>query len=59
MDLIQQIMDFKFFKISKVTNSNPAIVEFNLNSVTTNPGVAKTAQNSFGVIISKGDYPSI
>ena len=48
---------FKFFKVSSVTNSNPAIVEFNLNSVTTNPGVAKTAQNSFGVIISKGDYP--
>ncbi len=48
---------FKFFKVSSVTNSNPATIEFNLNSVTTNPGVAKTAQNSFGVIISKGDYP--
>ena len=48
---------FKFFKVSAVTNSNPATIEFNLNSVTTNAQVAKTAQNSFGVIISKGDYP--
>ena len=41
---------FKFFTISAVNNTNPATIQFNLNSVTTNPGVAKTTQNSFGVI---------
>ena len=44
---------FKFFKITKVTNNNPATIEFNLSSVTTNAGVAKTNQNSFGNLISK------
>ena len=49
---------FKFFKITKVTNNNPATIEFDLSSVTTNAGVAKTNQNSFGILISKNDYPS-
>ncbi len=48
---------FKFFKITKVTNNNPATIEFDLSSVTTNAGVAKTNQNSFGNLISKNDYP--
>ena len=49
---------FKFFKLTKVTNNNPATIEFDLSSVTTNAGVAKTNQNSFGILISKNDYPS-
>ena len=48
---------FKFFKISAVTNTNPTTIEFNLSAVTSNAGIAKTNQNSFGVIISKNDYP--
>ena len=49
---------FKFFKISAVNNTNPATIEFDLSSITTNAGIAKTNQNSFGVLISKDDYPT-
>ena len=48
---------FKFFKISGVNNTNPATIEFDLSPFTTNAGIAKTVQNSFGVLISKNDYP--
>ena len=49
---------FKFFKITKVTNNNPATIEFDLSSITSNAGVAKTNQNSYGILISKSDYPT-
>ena len=49
---------FKFFKITAFNNTNPATVEFDLSSITTNAGVAVTSQNSFGVLISKDDYPT-
>ena len=48
---------FKFFKITSMVNNNPATVEFNLSSITNNPGVAKTDQNLFAQIISRDDYP--
>ena len=48
---------FKFFKITAVNNTNPATIEFDLSPFTSNAGIAKTTQNSFGVIISKKDYP--
>ncbi len=48
---------FKFFKITAVNNTNPATIEFDLSQFTSNAGIAKTAQNSFGVVISKNDYP--
>ena len=41
---------FKFFKITAFNNTNPATVEFDLSSITTNVGVAVTSQNSFGVL---------
>ena len=49
---------FKFFKITKVSNNNPATIEFDLSSITSNAGVAKTNQNSYGILISKSDYPT-
>ena len=49
---------FKLFKITSVNNTNPATIEFDLSNVTSNAGIAKTIQNSFGTIISKDDYPS-
>ena len=49
---------FNFFKITKVTNTNPATIEFDLSSITSNAGFAKTNQNSFGILISKNDYPT-
>jgi len=48
---------FNFFKISSVQNTNPATISFDLSPFTSNAGIAKTVQNSFGVIISKNDYP--
>ena len=48
---------FNFFKVTSMVNNNPATVEFNLSSLTSNPGIAKTIQNSFAQIISKNDYP--
>ena len=40
-----------------MVNNNPATVEFSLSPFTSNPGIAKTIQNSFAQIISKTDYP--
>ena len=49
---------FKFFKITAVNNTNPATIEFDISSFTSNAGIAKTSQNSFGIVISKNDYPT-
>ena len=48
---------YNFYEVTNVDNSNPATISFDLSSVTTNAGVAKTLQNSFGTIINKNDYP--
>ena len=48
---------FKFFLITSMVNNNPATVEFDLSTFTSNAGIAKTNQNSFAQIISKDDYP--
>ena len=49
---------FKFYTVSSMVNNNPATVEFSLAGITTNPGIAKTTQNSYAQIIKKSDYPS-
>ena len=48
---------FNFFKITAVNNVNPATVSFDISPFTSNAGVAKTVQNSFGSLISRDDYP--
>ena len=48
---------FNFFKITAVNNINPATVSFDISPFTSNAGVAKTVQNSFGSLISRNDYP--
>jgi hypothetical protein len=48
---------FNFFKISAVNNINPATVSFDISPFTTNAGIAKTIQNSFGTIVSRNSYP--
>ena len=48
---------FNFFKITAVNNVNPATVSFDISPFTSNAGVAKTVQNSFGSLISRNDYP--
>ena len=48
---------FNFFKVSAVNNINPATVSFDISPFTSNAGIAKTIQNSFGSLISRNDYP--
>jgi hypothetical protein len=50
--------NYQFFTVSNYfTGSNPGILEYNLSSLTTNPGIAKTIQDSFASIIKEGNYP--
>jgi hypothetical protein len=50
--------NYQFFTVSNYfTGSNPGILEYNLSSLTTNPGVAKTIQDSFASIIKEQNYP--
>lgn len=48
---------YEFFEVSAYRNTNPAEVEFNLSSFTSNAGIAKTSQNSYATIVKKDDYP--
>jgi hypothetical protein len=50
--------NYQFFTVSNyITGSNPGVLEFNLSSLTTNPGIAKTIQDSFASIIRQQNYP--
>ena len=49
---------FKFFKVENFTNSNPAVLEYSLAGLTTNPGIAKTFQSGYANIINKSNYPA-
>ena len=48
---------YKFFTITNFTNTNPAILEYSLSGLTTNPGVAKTSQESYANIVNYRNYP--
>jgi hypothetical protein len=50
--------DYQFFKVTAFENTNPAVLEYNLSGLTTNPGIAKTSQLGYGMIIKKDIYPS-
>jgi hypothetical protein len=50
--------NYQFFTITNyVSGSNPGRLEYNLSSLTSNPGVAKTIQDSFASIIKQQNYP--
>ena len=49
---------FKFFPVTKFTNTNPAEIEFDITGITTNAGIAVTTQNSYATLISESNYPS-
>jgi hypothetical protein len=50
--------NYQFFTITNyVPGSNPGKLEYNLSSLTSNPGVAKTIQDSFASIIKQQNYP--
>ena len=48
---------YKFFTITNFTNTNPAILEYSVSGLTTNPGVAKTSQESYASIVNYKNYP--
>ena len=48
---------YQTFVVTNYQNTIPAQVEFNLSSLTTNPGVAKTNQDSLASIINYENYP--
>ncbi len=50
--------NYKFFKVTSFENTNPAVLEYNLSGLTTNPGIAKTSQLGYGLVIKKDIYPS-
>ncbi len=50
--------DYQFFTVTNYySGSNPGKLEYNLSSLTINPGVAKTIQDSFASIIKEQNYP--
>ena len=48
---------YQFFTVSSFQNTNPAVLEFDISGITTNPGTAKTNQTSYGNIVNYNDYP--
>ena len=48
---------YQFFTITNFQNINPAKLEFSLSGLTTNPGVAKTIQESYATIVNFNNYP--
>jgi len=48
---------FKFFTVSKATNTIPATVEYNLSEFTNNTGVGRTVQLNFANIVKLNNYP--
>ena len=49
---------FNFFTVSEYTNTNPAVVKFDLTGITTAPiGIAKTTQSNYATITKFSDYP--
>ena len=48
---------YQFFTVTDFQNNDPATLEFNLSGLTTNPGVAKTIQESYASIINRNIYP--
>ena len=50
---------FNFFTVSEYTNTNPAVVKFDLTGITTAPiGIAKTTQSNYATITKFSDYPT-
>ena len=49
---------FKFFPVTKFTNTNPAEVEFDMTGIATGAGIAVTTQNSYATLIRQSNYPT-
>jgi len=50
---------YKFFTVDSYTPGTTTTLEFSVSGVTTNPGIAKTFQSGYAVLINKENYPDI
>ena len=48
---------YRFFTVTNYFNLNPDKLEFSVSGLTTNPGVAKTIQESYASIVNYKNYP--
>jgi hypothetical protein len=48
---------YEFFPVISYLNTNPAIIEFDLSGLTSNPGIAVTFSSTVAKIINYNDYP--
>ena len=48
---------YRLLTVTSFVATNPAILEYNLSSLTSNPGTAKTSQESFSSIVNGSNYP--
>ena len=51
--------NYQFFKVVDYIKGTPSKLKFSIAGLTTNPGVAKTFQSGFAVVINKKKYPDI
>ena len=51
--------NYQFFKVVDYIKGTPSKLKFSIAGLTTNPGVAKTFQSGFAIIINKNKYPDI
>ena len=50
---------YDFFTVTSYTNTNPAVVKFDMTGITTVPiGIAKTTQSNYATITKFSDYPT-
>jgi hypothetical protein len=48
---------YRLFNVTSFFTTNPAVLEYTLSDLTTNPGTAKTSQESFASIVNGSNYP--
>ena len=51
--------NYQFFDVTDYIGGTQAQVKFNLSGLSTNPGIAKTFQSGYAVIVNESDYPVI
>ena len=51
--------NYQFFKVVDYLNANPRVLKFSIAGLSTNPGIAKTFQSGFAILINKDKYPDI
>lgn len=50
--------EYEYFRVTNYENSNPAVVEFDVSGLSTNPGIAKQFQAGYATIVNKKNIPT-